>query len=189
VACLQYFTIIIDIQSTSPEKHLKNNVYSYGRTQQQLLSLTNLINWGNHFSVGHLGIDAQHKQIFDLGLSVYENWRDGRGIDMLHPKVEKLAGLLEAHFLYEEGILREIGYEDLDEHMDEHHGMLKEMETLKETVNERLLLLEEGRMSRGGSMLAPAWPVMQFFMGFSIWHVNISDMRYYEVLTASRSPR
>jgi hemerythrin-like metal-binding protein len=167
----------------------KKSVFLYGRTQQQLLSLTNLIAWGEHYAVGHSGIDAQHKKIFDLGFSVYENWRDSGDIDLLHPRMEKLAGLLEAHFRYEESILDEIGYGDLNEHAAEHQSMLKEMEVMQDTVKERLVQLEKGGGFRGGSILAPDWPVMQFFMGFAIWHVTYSDMRYFEVLAASHSFR
>lgn len=166
----------------------KTNTFLYGRTQQQLLSLPNLIHWGDHFSVDHAGIDAQHKKIFNLGLTVYENWYEGGGIDKLHPLVDKLASLLEAHFLYEEGILGKINYEDLDEHVEEHQKMLNDMETLKNTTSERFLLLRSGQKSSGGSVLAPSWPLMQFFLGFTIGHVGTSDMRYYKALMVSQNP-
>lgn len=165
------------------------NAPMYGRTQQQILSLVNIISWGEHYSVGHSGIDAQHKRIFDLGFSVYENWRDGGDIDLLHPKVEKLTGLLRTHFIYEESLLDETGYEDLNEHAAEHQSMLKEIEVMQETVKKRLFQSERGQKFRGGSLLAPDWPVMQFFMGFAIWHVTYSDMRCCEVLDANRSSR
>jgi len=161
--------------------------FLYGRNQQQLFSLPNLIRWGDHFSVDHSGIDAQHKKIFNLGLTVYENWGDGCDIDMINPSMEKLAVLLEEHFLYEEGILDKIGYEDLDEHVAEHHSILKDMVAMKEKINEHHLLLKGGRNTPGGSVLALERPVMQFFMGFALWHVTYTDMRYCKALTGSRN--
>lgn len=166
-----------------------SNVPLYGRTQEQILSLINLISWGEHYSVGHSGIDAQHKRIFDLGFSVYENWRDGGDIDLLYPKVEELAGLLRAHFTYEESILRELEYEELNDHTAEHQSMLKDLEMMQKTVKERLLQTEKGQKFRGGSLLAPDWPVLQFFMGFAIWHVTYSDMRYRDILPVNRRYR
>jgi hemerythrin-like metal-binding protein len=167
----------------------KSNVPLYGRTQQQIISLINLIKWGDHYSVGHPEIDAQHKRIFDLGFSLYENWRDASDIDLLQPKVAELIRLLKAHFRYEESLLEGIGYEDLSEHKAEHHSMIKEMEAMQESMKERLAHLEEGQTFRGGSLLAPEWPVMQFFMGFAIWHITYSDMRYRDVLVAHSASR
>jgi len=159
----------------------------YGRGQSQLLSVINLIQWGEHFSVGHSGIDAQHKKIFDLGFRVYENWRNGGGTDELHPTVEKLAALLKAHFSYEESLLAKIGYEGLNEHIAEHRRMLNDLETMREQINERLSLSKTGSKS-GGSMLAADWPVLQFILGFSVGHVATSDIRYSEALADSNSP-
>ena len=154
----------------------------------QSLSLIKLIEWGDHYSVDHSAIDAQHKEIFNLGINVYENWRNGKGAAELLPTVEKLAKLLKAHFSFEERLLAEVGYEDLTEHVEEHHRMLNDMEAMKEDMNSRLQLLKDGSISsRGGSMLSPDWPLMLFFLGFAVGHVSTSDMRYSKALTASRS--
>ena len=159
---------------------------SFGRTQSQLLSVINLIQWGEHYSVDHPGIDAQHKKIFDLGLNVYENWRNGGSGEELRLTVEKLAGLLEAHCYYEERLLAEIGYEDLEKHVAEHRRMLGDMGAMKEAMNEHLLRLKDGGKA-GGSMLAADWPVMHFFLGFIVGHVITSDMGYCKSLIAGRS--
>jgi hemerythrin len=51
--------------------------------------------------------------------------------------------------------LGEIGYEDLDEHVSEHQIMLKDMEALKDTMNERLLLIKSGVRS---GLVSPQYP-------------------------------
>lgn len=154
----------------------------FGRMQLQHLSVSNLIQWGDHLSVEHPGIDAQHKAIFDLGAKVYENWRAGGSASFLGPAVDKLASLLETHFAYEERLLAEIGYDGLEEHAAEHRAMLAEMALLKQ----RFPTFEDGRRQPGGSLLAPGWFVMQFILGFSIGHVMSNDMRYCATLAASR---
>jgi hemerythrin-like metal-binding protein len=154
----------------------------FGRIQLQHLSINNLIQWGDHLSVEHPGIDAQHKAIFDLGARVYEQWRAGGGVDPLRASLYKLANLLAAHFAYEERLLAEIGYEGLQQHVAEHRSMLMDLDSLKQ----RFLDLGEGQQAAAGSMLAPGWPIMQFILGFTIGHVMSSDMSYCRSLIASR---
>jgi hemerythrin-like metal-binding protein len=159
-----------------------NSAY-FGRIQMQHLFVNNLIQWGDHFSVEHPGIDAQHKAIFDLGADVYENWRSGGTVDVLRPVVDKLADLLRAHFSYEERLLVEIGYSGLDEHVAEHHSMLNDLVIMQE----RFHTFRDGYASPGGSLLAPGWPIMQFILGFTVGHVMSSDMSYSRTLIASRN--
>lgn len=156
----------------------------FGRIQLQQFSVNNLMQWGDHLSVEHSGIDAQHKAIFDLGTRVYENWRAGGSVDVLRPAVDRLADLLEDHFSYEERLLVEIGYDGLDEHVAEHRNMLNEFVTMKQRIH----AYQEGHEASGGSLLAPGWPIMQLILGFTIGHVMSSDMAYCRVLAAGRGP-
>jgi hemerythrin len=153
----------------------------FGRVQTKHLSMTNLIQWGDQFSVGVPEIDAQHKAIFDLGTKLYEKWRAGVGVVALRPLVDKLAHLLPAHFSYEERRLAEIGYGDLDQHAAEHHSMLKDFAVIRE----RFHALKDGQEVRGGSLLAPGWPIMEFFLGFTVGHVMNGDMSYSRALVGS----
>ena len=42
-----------------------------GQTQTQDKSINQLIQWGDHLSVGHPEIDAQHKEIYEFGAEIY----------------------------------------------------------------------------------------------------------------------
>lgn len=154
----------------------------FGRIQLQHLAVTNLIQWSDHLSVDHPGIDAQHKAIFDLGTRVYEHWRGGGGIDVLRPAVDKLASLLETHFAYEERLLAEIGYAGLNEHAAEHRGMLDELDAIRG----RFRTVSAGKEFPGSSLLAPGWSIMRFMLGFTVGHVMSSDMGYCQDLAASQ---
>lgn len=155
----------------------------FGRMQMQQYSINNLIQWGDHLSVEHPVIDGQHKVIFDLGTKVYETWHSGGGVNALRPAMDKLAHLLPAHFAYEERLLAEIGYADLDQHVAEHRSMLDELAS----VQERFQKFRDDRVSRGGSLLAPGWSIMQLILGFTLGHVMSSDMSYCRSLIASRT--
>ncbi len=154
----------------------------FGRMQLQHLSLSNLIQFGDHLFVEHPAINAQHKAIFDLGTSVYENWRGGGSLDVLRPALEKLTNLMHSHFSFEERVLGEIGYEDLKNHAAEHRTMRDELSSM----HDRFPSFKEGKEIRGGSLLAPGWSTMQFILGYTVGHVAQSDMSYNHALVASR---
>jgi hemerythrin-like metal-binding protein len=159
-----------------------NNSTLFGRMQLQHLSMNNLIQFGDHLSVEHPAIDAQHKTIFNLGTKVYEGWRNGGSIDILRPAVDKLANLMHSHFAFEEKVLAEIDYEDLKNHAAEHRSMLDELSIM----HDKFRNIKAGEETRAGSLLAPGWPIMQFVLGFTIGHVMSSDMAYCQTLMASR---
>lgn len=158
------------------------NAGLFGRIPMQHHALNNLIQWGDHLSVEHPGIDAQHKAIFDLGMKVYETWRGGGGVEILRPAVDKLAHLLPAHFSYEEKLLAKIGYAGLEQHAAEHRSMLNDLADM----HGRFHSLKDGHESPGGSVLAPGWSIMQFILAFTVGHVMSSDMSYCQALAAGR---
>jgi hemerythrin len=153
-----------------------------GRTQKQDQSINQLIQWGDHLSVGHPEIDAQHKEIYEFGAEIYESWRHGVRVGELRLAADKLLKLLRAHFVYEERLLAGIGYADLKQHVAEHRSMLKELQDMREHFE----TLGDDDDSPGGSVLSPNWSVMRFILGFSLGHVMTSDMSYSQPLMASR---
>jgi hemerythrin-like metal-binding protein len=161
---------------------LRVNNALFGRVQLQHFPITNLIQWGDHLCVEHSGIDAQHKEIFDSGVKVYERWRDGASVGVLRPTVDKLENLLRAHFSYEERLLAEIGYDGLAQHAAEHRRMLKDMEIMQGRFN----TFQDGQKSSRDHLLAPGWPIMQFVLELSIGHLGTSDMSYCQALITRR---
>ena len=153
-----------------------------GRTPMQGQSINQLIQWGDHLSVGHPEIDAQHKEIYEFGAEIYESWRDGVRVGELRLAADRLLKLLRAHFVYEERLLAGIGYGDLKRHVAEHRSMLKELQEMRDHFE----TLGDDDDSPGGSVLSPNWSVMRFILGFALGHVMTSDMSYSQSLMASR---
>lgn len=145
-----------------------------GRNQTQENSINHLLQWGDHLSVGHPDIDAQHKEIYDFGAEIYESWRDGVRVGELRVAVDKLLKLLREHFIFEERLLAGVGYRDLKQHVAEHRSMLKELQEMRNHFES----LGDDDDSPGGSVLSPNWSVMRFILGFSLGHVMTSDMNY-----------
>ncbi|TRZ92380.1 MAG: hypothetical protein D4R84_12425 [Rhodocyclaceae bacterium] len=152
-----------------------------GRTQMPDQTINHLIQWGDHLSVGHPEIDAQHKEIYEFGAEIYESWRNGVRVGELRVSTDRLFGLLRNHFVYEERLLAGIGYGDLKQHVAEHRAMLKELQDMREHFK----TLSDDDDSPGGSVLSPNWSVMQFILAFALGHVMTSDMSYVQPLKAS----
>jgi len=152
-------------------------------TRIQDQAINHLIQWGDHLSVGHPEIDAQHKEIYDFGAEIYQSWRHGVRLGELRIATDTLFKLLRAHFLYEERLLAGIGYGDLKQHVAEHRSMLKELQSMRDHFE----TLADDDDSPGGSVLSPNWSVMRFILGFSLGHVMTSDMNYSQPLRASRT--
>ncbi len=149
-----------------------------GRTQMQDQSINHLIKWGDHLSVGHPEIDAQHKEIYEFGAEIYESWREGVRIGELRIATDTLYDLLRTHFLFEERVLAKIRYGDLKRHVAEHRSMLKELQAMRDHFK----TLSDDDDSPGGSVLSPNWSVMQFILSFAVGHVMTSDMGYVQPL-------
>lgn len=166
-----------------PKKEIEmNNSAHFGRMPLQHFSVNNLILFSEPLLVDHPAIDGQHKSIFDLGITVFENWRAGGSIDMLRPAVENLSNLMHSHFTFEERVLDEIGYEDLKNHAAEHRTMRDELSTM----HERLRHDKACHEGHEGLSLARGWTVMQFILGVTVGHVANSDMSYSRALHANR---
>jgi hemerythrin len=154
-----------------------------GRKPIQDQPVNQLIQWGDHLSVGHPEIDAQHREIYEFGAEIYESWRHGVRVGELRIAADKLLKLLRAHFIFEERLLAGIGYGDLKQHVAEHRSMLKELKDMCEHFE----TLGDDDDSPGGSVLSPNWSVMRFILSFSLGHVMTSDMSYSQSLIASRN--
>jgi hemerythrin len=157
------------------------NQETAGQTRTQDQPINQLIKWGDHLSVGHPEIDAQHKEIYEFGAEIYESWREGVRVGELRIAADTLLKLLRAHFVYEERLLAGIGYGDLKQHVAEHRSMLNELKGMRDHFE----TLSDDDDSPGGSVLSPNWSVMRFILGFSLGHVMTSDMNYSKSLIAS----
>ena len=103
-----------------------------GQTRTQDQSINQLIKWGDHLSVGHPEIDAQHKEIYEFGAEIYVSWRVGIRVGELRIATDRLLTILRAHFVYEERLLAGIGYGDLKQHVAEQRSMLNELKGMRD---------------------------------------------------------
>ena len=87
-----------------------------------------MILWESKFSVGVPWIDEQHKKLFQIAGEAYKmineeasNLDFNRVMDVL----DQLIDYTKYHFSQEEILMKHFGYPGYDEHIIEHHKLLK----------------------------------------------------------------
>jgi hemerythrin-like metal-binding protein len=131
-------------------------------------ALGNLVEWGDHLSVGNQIIDAQHEVIFGLALKVHELWRALTEVSELRPVVKRLYNALEAHFSYEEALFAETGYPKLDACRTEHRMTLSQLNAIRQRF--------AGQAQP--AHLNPSWTGLDFVLGVTVGHI-LRDIDYY----------
>ena len=83
-----------------------------------MTSMPTKVIWSDEFSVGHKVLDNQHKMIINVINELIESY-GLLDID-IHNILDTLHRYITVHLRYEEKLLEECGYSDLDEHKKQH---------------------------------------------------------------------
>lgn len=136
------------------------------------LALSNLVVWGDHLSVEHPELDAQHEAIFRLASKLHESWRTCASACELKPVVARMQNLLARHFRYEETVFDEARIPMPDEHRAEHRTILKQFQA----IHERLEVQPSSAIPQAG------WSVFDHLLGATVGHIVSSDIDYAKLL-------
>ncbi|MDD5249966.1 MAG: bacteriohemerythrin [Rhodocyclaceae bacterium] len=82
--------------------------------------------WKDFFSVGHDGIDHQHKQLFAIVNELYDGTRrDGDASEeLLRRTIAALGAYIRTHFAEEERLMRLAAYPEYARHKQAHDGLI-----------------------------------------------------------------
>ena len=80
--------------------------------------------WSSKFESGHEGIDAQHKELFDDSNEIFESILSIKTKEEQLESLMKIMDDLKEHFDYEEEVLREIGYPEVNYHAVSHINLI-----------------------------------------------------------------
>lgn len=80
--------------------------------------------WSSKFESGHEGIDNQHKALFDDSNEIFKNILSLKTKDEQLESLIKIVDDLKEHFDYEEEVLREIGYPEVNYHAVSHMNLI-----------------------------------------------------------------
>ena len=93
-----------------------------------------MFRWRDEFSCNVKEIDNQHKKLFEIGGRLYELVSLGNGYDHYDEIMAILTELKDYtvhHFTYEEGIMKDHGYEQYEIHKIEHDFFIKKISRLE----------------------------------------------------------
>ena len=110
----------------------------------------NLIEWNEKFSVRNTGLDKEHKKLFSLINKLNDAVSEKKDRSLCNEILFSLLEYTEYHFSNEEGLLKEYGYSQLDQHVKAHNVLIGRVKKLREQsakgeplTGEMLRFLEE----------------------------------------------
>ncbi|MBF0455119.1 MAG: hemerythrin family protein [Magnetococcales bacterium] len=132
--------------------------------------LENKISWKEEYSVGIESIDNDHKQLLDLTLRIFQSLRSARGADKASEVIDELIEYTVTHFAREEGMMRDNGYVNLDEHIEAHNAMRSKMEEFRKNFDDN-----SNEVSS---------ELLKYLQEWLISHITVTDKLYSEFLIA-----
>jgi len=124
--------------------------------------------WKDKYSCNIESIDLQHKQLFKLGNGLYELIKHNENDDNYDQIQEILIELKDYtvyHFEYEEKLMKEYGYSDLENQKIEHKAFLDKI------LNIEIKDIDEDQLNIMMDM-------MMFVANWIEMHIVKSDMKY-----------
>lgn len=130
------------------------------------------VEWKPQYSVGVLEIDAQHRRLLEVINQLHEAMKAGGNPRALTVVVNELVGYTRYHFAFEEKMLEDAGYPDLDEHRRKHRAMVAQVEAFREAA-----------MAGGATV---SMKLMNFLKDWLTKHILETDMRYSDHLVGAQ---
>jgi hemerythrin len=94
-----------------------------------------LFKWYKKYSVNNKELDEHHKTLFGIFNRLYDNCLGRESANCLEPIVEELVSYSRYHFLAEEQHMMDIGYKEIDKHINEHRGFTKKTLYLQQVAD------------------------------------------------------
>ncbi len=123
-----------------------------------------IVSWSDSYSVNIIGIDAQHKHLFDLVNELHDAMSQGQGKLVLTGTLDSLAKYASVHFADEEKLLAKANYPDLAIQKKEHEVFIQKVHELQ--------------AQQQSGAVALTLPVMEFLKDWLVNHILKKDKKY-----------
>ena len=90
--------------------------------------------WDQVLSVGVDEIDEDHRKLVDIFNILNHAVQEGESQDYLAAVLAELINCTVWHFSHEERLMLKHGYEDLDEHREEHQQLIQSVKDLQKKI-------------------------------------------------------
>jgi len=122
----------------------------------------NKIGWLERFTVGHKGIDTQHKLLITLyNILIDASREDEITTTLLEETVCQLVDYTKYHFTYEENLFSKYNYPDSESHIKEHMSFINKVTDLQNVKTKDLY-----------------YELIEFLNHWIINHVTVCDKKY-----------
>ena len=103
----------------------RNRVMLAGQSKAAMETSPRII-WQDEWNSGHAGVDLEHRRLVALGNELLDavSSRSPKARREIRDRLELLLAHIRAHFESEEALMRQIGYPEVDRHVQAHQKLL-----------------------------------------------------------------
>lgn len=122
------------------------------------------IRWNEELSVDNPIIDEQHKELFRTINEFYTAIAEKKNKLATQKAIEEMENYIKTHFTSEEIIMKNAGYEGLNQHLNEHQFYIEKVQDLRERYEQGRLIL--------------SLEVTNFIKDWITNHIMVTDQKY-----------
>ncbi|MBN1768832.1 MAG: hemerythrin family protein [Prolixibacteraceae bacterium] len=122
------------------------------------------IRWNEELSVDNPIIDEQHKELFRTINEFYTAIAEKKNKLATQKAIEEMENYIKTHFTSEEIMMKNAGYEGLDQHLNEHQFYIDKVQDLRERYEQGRLIL--------------SLEVTNFIKDWITNHIMVTDQKY-----------
>jgi hemerythrin-like metal-binding protein len=101
------------------------------------------IEWKEQFSTGIKDVDYEHRELIDLINKLYENLSSKSSELTIMGFLGEIEARISAHFALEESIMRDLQYDEYEDHKADHERLLEEIRDIMDDYEDQTYFDEE----------------------------------------------
>lgn len=86
-----------------------------------------LIDWRDEFEIGIESVDHEHKELIELINALHANLAGDTSIESVSVFLGEIFSRISAHFALEEKVMRDLRYDEIDAHKEDHETLLDDI--------------------------------------------------------------
>lgn len=122
------------------------------------------IEWNDALKVNNPDIDKQHQKLFKLINEVYKAIAENKSEETTKNTIDEMENYITTHFTLEEIMMKNAGYEGLEQHINEHRIFVDKVRNLRERYEQGQVILN--------------LEVTSFIKDWIINHIIFTDQKY-----------
>lgn len=127
------------------------------------------IAWSQEMNINITSIDHQHKQLAEKLTLLKICYKTNSNTDMFLNVFDDLIDLMREHFIHEEQIMNNIGYDDSEKHARVHANVLQKTMSYRGAFSEKT---DQDQLAR----------ILKFLDGIISGHLSVEDRKIYDFM-------